>query len=312
MLLDYYGLILLRKIRHKQKDVIQCFGDLNSDKIIYIITRDAENVGLMSYVSLVMGHIDYAIKKGYYPVVDMQNYRNTYLEEDKFGRENSWEYYFSQPAGISLEEAYQSKNVIISQGAPIDWPNDKRELVVYKKLIRKRWKIIADRYINIQQDILDEVKRQKKLLFAEQDRVLGVKLRGTDYTALKPKGHSKQPEIADVIKKTKSVLKKYNCNKIYLSTEDQTIFKWFKKEFSDMIVTSEQHFYDYDGVHYISDMKSERENDAYLQGLEYLISLLILAECNCFIAGRNGGSVGTLLFAQNYEYEYIWNLGYYL
>lgn len=311
MLLDYYGLILLRKIRHRHKDVIQKYGELNPDKVIYIITRDAENVGLMSYVSLAIGHINYAIKKGYYPVVDMQNYRNTYLEPDKFGKENSWEYYFKQPVGISLEEAYQSQNVIVSQGVPIDWPNDKREIVVYKKLIRNHWKDIAAKYVNVQQDVLDEVNKQCKYLFDEQDRVLGVKLRGTDYIALRPKGHSRQPQIEDVIKKTKSVLKKYNCNKIYLSTEDQSIYQRYKEEFFDIVVTSEQYFYDYDGIHYISDMKSDRKNDAYLQGLEYLVSLLILAKCDCFIAGRNGGTIGALLFEQNFKYEYIWNLGYY-
>lgn len=312
MLLDYYGLILLRRMKHNSKEVIQSFGELNPDKIIYIITLEAENVGLMSYVSLIMGHIDYAIKKGYYPVVDMQNHKNTYLSADKVGKENSWEYYFKQPVGIGVEEAYQSNNVIICQGVPVDWPNDKREIIVYKKLIRKRWKDIADKYIHIQKEVLDEVKKQQKMLFDEQDRVLGVKLRGTDYTALKPWGHSRQPKIEDTIKKTKDTLKKYKCNKIYLSTEDQSIYKQYKDEFGDMVVTSEQYFYEYDGIHYISDMRSDRKNDAYLQGLEYLVCLLILSECNCFIAGRNGGAVGALLFEKGFEYEYVWNLGYYL
>lgn len=311
MLIDYYIPILYRTLL-KKKDKVLSYGELNPDKIIYIITRDAVNVGMMSYITVIMGHIDYAIKKGYYPVVDMKNYKNTYLEDNKVGVENSWEYYFEQPTIITLDEAYQSKNVIISSAVPINWPNDKREIIVYKKMIREKWIKIAREYIRPNKDIIELVNEQKKKLWDDEEKVLGVKLRGTDYFALKPKGHSRQPSVETAIGKIKKVMYEQGCKKIFLSTEDKYILERFRKEFEGCLIFYEQFMYDYDRIHYISDMKGARKNDAYLQGLEYLTSLLLLDKCNCFIGGRNGGTIGVLLFENKFTYEYVWNLGYYI
>ena len=62
------------------------------------------------------GACAYAVKQGYIPVIDMQNGRNTYLEEGKVGRENAWEYYFEQPCGYRLADIRDAKNVILSDG----------------------------------------------------------------------------------------------------------------------------------------------------------------------------------------------------
>lgn len=314
MLIGYYASIVVRKILRKcsNRESVKCFGEMNADKTIYIVTQDNDHAGLLSYVSLAIGHIAYAKKKGFYPVIDMMNFSNTYLDVCKIGVENSWEYYFEQPDNISLQDAYSSKNVIMSSGAPAAWPNTGAEFILYKKLVRNYWKKIVKQYIRIRPDVLAEVERQVKKKISSQDRVLGVLCRGTDYVALKPRRHPRQPSPEMVIKKAKRVMKKYNCNKLYLATEDKKILEMFEKAFPDVMIPNDSELYDYDNVHFITEMKKERENDAYLQGLEYLVSLLILARCNCFIGGRTGGTVGTLLFAEEYEYEYVWNLGRYM
>ena len=82
----------------------------------YIIRRQAEGTGLFARYNMFAGHIRYALSKGWIPVVDMQNYPNTYLAPEKLGKENSWEYFFEQPLRIGLEYAYNGENVILSNG----------------------------------------------------------------------------------------------------------------------------------------------------------------------------------------------------
>lgn len=80
----------------------------------YVIRRRYEGTGLFARYIHYAGHIRRALSKGWLPVVDMQNYPNPYLSPEKFGKENSWEYYFEQPLRIGLEQAYGGENVILS------------------------------------------------------------------------------------------------------------------------------------------------------------------------------------------------------
>ena len=53
---------------------------------------------------------------GAIPIVDMYNFPTIYNEKEKIlNTYNSWEYFFEQLSNYSLEEVYQSKNVIITE-----------------------------------------------------------------------------------------------------------------------------------------------------------------------------------------------------
>ena len=293
------------------KEIILSFGENNIEKTFLLICPDSDEVGLFSYFTIFVGQIRYARKKGYIPIIDMMNYKNTYLDEEKMGKENAWEYYFKQPDNYSLSDVYESKNIIMSTKAPIVWP-DASTGFCFNKKIRNYWKKIVKENIFLQELIMDEADNQWKNLFNESDKVLGVNCRGTDYIALRPKWHPRQPKPQLVVAKVKEVMNEEKCTKIFLATEDKDIYKMFKDEFGDIVVDNNVYRYDYDGKNYIAMMKSNREDDKRLRGKEYLITTLLLSKCNCFIGGRNGGAVGALLFAKEYEYEYIWNLGRYV
>ena len=63
---------------------------------------------------------------------------------------------------------------------------------------------------------------------------------------------------------------------------------------------------------WITSVISEaKENDIYTRGLNYLITILILAKCNCIVAGRTSGTVGAALLTDGWEYSYFFDLGYY-
>lgn len=57
-------------------------GKENPDKIFYVIKRPrAEFVGLFSNYILFLGKVDWVLKEGYIPIVDMQSDFNMYLEK---------------------------------------------------------------------------------------------------------------------------------------------------------------------------------------------------------------------------------------
>ena len=155
----------------------------------YIVRRKFTTTGLCSNFLLFAGHIRYALSKGWFPVVDMQNYVNPYLAPDKFGKENSWEYYFEQPLRIGLEEAYNGENVILCS-EKISFPNnifkDSKSLTEWKKLVKKD-------LLKVKPALMKEIFAIREKLFAPNDRVLGVLLRGTDYVSKKPRQHNIPP-----------------------------------------------------------------------------------------------------------------------
>ena len=97
---------------YSERKYSTCYGDENSYKIIYIIRPRTNCIeGFMALIIYVLRHAEYADKNGYKIVVDMLNYKTQYTIDNKT---NVWEWFFEQPCGIQLEEAYRSHNVINS------------------------------------------------------------------------------------------------------------------------------------------------------------------------------------------------------
>ncbi|NBJ91320.1 O-fucosyltransferase family protein [Parablautia muri] len=286
------------------------YGKENPDKIFFIIRRASCKVGLFSHVMTNMGLVDYAVRKGYIPVIDMQNTGNTYLEPAQVGKINAWEFYFKQPMGYGLMDIANSKNIILSDGMITrknDYPDihlvDERE-----KLLR--WREVFRNYFAIEDSLLAEFQIERKKLF-ENKRVLGVLARGTDYVNLRPHNHPVQPTAMQVAEKVRKVMDKYSCTYIFLATEDKAIYDVMKTQFGDKLLTVETTRYITSGKENINDMHSDRNEDKYLKGKEYLVSVWLLSKCNCLVAGNVGGTHGALLMSPGYEYSYIFDLGLY-
>jgi len=316
---------VINNIYHKAKIVLgketdwsehrKSFGDLYPDKTFYVIRRRDKFAGVNSHFISAMGHIRYAVQNGWIPIVDMQNYPNALLDEKQFGIQNAWEYYFKQPCEYSLEEVYQSKNVILSDGIPKKiYPNDSMDFLTRPDFIQM-WHQYFIKYVGLSDSLQKQIDQKSAQYFAtkKRDRILGAFLRGTDYLTLKPYEHPVQPSIHEAILKSAEVLKEQNCKWLFLVTEDQNILTAFQKEFADsLIYIKEQPRY---GVmsagEHIAEYSFHRENDNYLKGMECMIQVGLLMECDCFIGGRTSGCVATLVMQPEYDYTYFWNLGRY-
>lgn len=297
---------------HKKK-----FGDLNPDVTFYVIRRKPPRVGMNSHFIVNLGQVRYAVKRGWIPVIDMQNYPNVYLEPEELGRINAWDYYFNQPCKpqYSLEEVYKSKNVVLSSWEiPKLRPDDTMEFFTRMDII-EMWHRYFVKYIGFSEALLKEVDKMYEKYFKNIDggRILGVCLRGTDYFVNKPSGHPVQPSISEALDVTRKVIKEQNCEWIYLATEDIHILEAFLEEFGEKVIYyKEAKRYDMTSsgepiTTYAFD--SNRKNDKYIRGMEYMVSMVLLTKCNCFIGGRTSGNVAVMVWQPHYDYTYFWNLG---
>lgn len=275
------------------------YGNKNVDKTFYVMTKEIRfKNGLLSLAFSVLEQLDYVDKNGWIPIVDLQSYKNQYLESDKIGKENAWEYYFEQLSSYSLQEVYNSKNVILGYDDPCYLENYEKRYSI------DRMSELYNKYIHIKTDLLKKIEHERTRYLGCYKNVLGVLYRGTDLNALKLAHHPIQPDLHELIAEIKEKYKDWNCDKIFLSTEDEYATLEFKKEFGDNIVYTDQTRYSDTGKQWISDIKKDRKNDRYLRGEEYLTTIYILTKCNHFISGISNGSIMTIIM-NDHRYQHV-------
>ena len=293
----------------------------NSDKIFYIISgTHMEKRGLFGDIQVIMKYSNYAKIKGYIPVVDFKNVKNHMVTDEEIGKTNGWEKIFKQPTEYTLEEAIKSQNVKIvdchgngtrcnKESSEVPWNinfQDEDNVRYWRRVLRENIIIIPS--------ILKKCNEHFSEYFQDEDRILGVMIRGTDYSNNHPYGHAIQPNPLDVLLKVKDVLEKYDCNKIILATEDKGIRELFKREFGDKLITlgrvceleKDEYLYEYYRKCSIDPMDVD---------IPYLYNMLFLAKCTCLIAGNTSATPIVRLWKRDsgseYEYEYIYELGNY-
>lgn len=292
------------------------YGKENPDKRFYVIGQNDLSCGLWWIINKVVMHLVYAEEKGYIPIVDYLNFKTQYHNNNEFGKINIWEKFFEQPYNISLDDIRHSKNIIISDkyAAPsskylmgnTDFYTDINRRNYFKKCFKKNI-----RFSNIALEYLERIKME---IIPMNARVLGVLCRGTDYALKRPKGHPIPPSPDEMITKAREVMNTYHCEYIFLATEDALILERFLCEFEEKLLFVDQKRISPDemkGVDRVMDANIELNEDRFKMGLDYLCATYILSKCNCFVAARCGGTKGVLLMSDGFEYEYIYNLGFF-
>ena len=288
-------------------------------KIAYIIGISQPAQGLLTLYKHIASHIIYAKEKGYIPIVDCKHYINQYFKDNRGYIDNTWEYYFEQPDGYTLDDLKDFDEIILSQN--IEWADSKYEIVpsIMSCEIKRNSKLHKYEkeyagYLKLNKELLASFEKSY-IEKVKDDVVLGVLCRGTDYTNIKPAGHSIQPAPEEVIEKVRQIIRvNPDINKIYLATEDASIYKKFKENFGILLIENEQYTFDNTIQKSISDIKINRNNHFYKMGKDYLFSLYFLSKCPYFLAGRNNGSLGVYFLSslfRNQKYVYIWDLGFY-
>lgn len=288
------------------------YGIDKPEKTIYIIRREDRNVGLFSNYTYVLGHINYALNKGWLPVIDFENYRNAYSDAKTIGKKNSWEYYFKQPGSIKLDDAYKCSNVVLSSGSVIkNMPNISMDFFNNAEKI-DYWRTLAHNFVGLKPEVIAQIDSEWKEKFGDTgtEKVLAVLLRGTDYINLKPSKHPVQPTVEEAIKEIDIRLDSGKYESVFLATEDQYLLEKLENRFGNLLKYRQGYRFKHDTGELLSKVKI-KDIDSYTRGLEYLIAIGMLARCDDFWGGRTSGTLGALLLSDGFNSFEVWNRGVY-
>lgn len=295
------------------REISLSLGPLNPDKTIYVIRWPYCRSGIFAlFISMLGSLID--LPEQYEVYFDFINYRSVYMKDSEVGRVNTFEKWFQQPNGLSAEEVYNSKHVVLAPcteefalGCGV---RDKAEEGVLEKCMQT-----IRKYIRPNEKFAQILEEEREKIFCNNEKICAVIYRGTDYLLAKTYKHPIQPDLDLLIKQVRDAQKQWNFTKIYLVTEDQKGQERFVEEFGDIVVFSERKLInDYpilSAESAIVNVQFDREDDEYLKGMEYLRQIIIAAECDCMISGVNSGYQGALALSGGFEQCYEFNLGIY-
>lgn len=276
---------------------------------VLVIRPQTETQGLLSSYLYVLKYVRWARENAIIPYVDFEDKKcQYYTGRSVHGCKNAWEYYFEQPSSLKRKSIESARTVLYSGWT---WRKSQGPLPIPKRpessedqeIIK-----IVKAVCPVKQYIIDIVDNKYRTLFS--GKVLGVFLRGTDYVKLKPKGHARQPDLADVISKIDEFISKYSVDKIFVVTEDSGYYAELKTRYGNKVFSSDDYFVDSlkDGQY----VNAAFTNDAYERGLNYLIRILLFGRCDYIISGiTNGSVVANLLKTKEPVESYWFDLGLY-
>ena len=271
--------------------------------IYYIIRRKPLGEGFFSNYFYVLSHIIYADKHGWKSVVDMQNYRTLYSQENGFeGVKNAWECYFRQPDEVHVEEAYKSNNYVLSKnqyygqlGVPVYSINQGH---ITEKMVKKLFPLQQTRI-----PVVHSLDAEASNLFfelTEANKCIGVHVRGTDMNIARS-SHTIPPQMSDIFHSVDSILNTDDC-RIFLCSDEERSISRFKKRYGKRVVTLEAYRSVGDKSVGVHKQYSNRKNHNYLLGREVLLDALMLSKCNYLICGISNVTSAAVLF-NNLNYE---------
>lgn len=314
--------------RNKRDMEKKSYGEKNRKETFYVIRTDStQHWGIGTACFMVLNNIKYAVERGWIPVVDYQNYFLIGIQdEENKGKENAWEYYFEQPdSRYSLEEVYQSKNVILGplRGQPHGslsrndikdiWDDSYRELFDY-----------TAKYIRMKTDIVERAEKIRREVFDLNagEKVLGVGMRAGLYwgEAINSDTYARHPKglhIDDYIALTHKYMKEFGCTYIFVSCDDRYYLDRMRREFGEKCLymrdRSLTHFFDDEGrpISEIEENNIEAANQSEREcTTDYLIEIYLLSICDSLFRVQGGGSMlACLLNNGRYEHYYMVNRG---
>lgn len=284
------------------------FGEKNPDKIFYVIKDSLGGSGLGDMIrraflkmAMVMGKPD-----NFIPVIDFS------VEGDKNqftggNGENAWTLFFEQITEVPLEEVYESKNVIISSHEGWDVFNP---YYLEQNCFMDR-KAMYREYLRIKGDVkryIEELYRQ--VIPNSYNRILGVIGRGTDYRSNKSVGTPKPIEADIFLQEVRKALADWNCDYIFLATEDEAVYKVFmKSDLKEKIFVVDQERIDYEDENnkdlFLYEIKMRDHKNGYYDSLKYLGIIYILSRCTCLISTCYCGAWECAVGMNDGKYERI-------
>ena len=285
-----------------------CYGPDNPDKTFYLIRIPLNEIGLSALITHVIRtkQMIRSLCPDLIPVIDLgtANDRNQFAG---VSGEDVWSMFFRPLSDHTLQEVYNSRNVILDQSI-----NMKMNPRMTEYFCSKNWTEV--KYGN---DLLykEEVSRHtmkvlKKTFPSDAARNLAVIVRGTDYTT--PKVSRLFPNrltAEQMLTKSVRYMKEHGFDYVYLCTEDQGCLDVFRNsELRDRLIYIDQERIDYQKEENQSQMLMEiyerEHSDPYTRSLNYIAVLEGLTRCSALLANLPCGAV-TYALGRDTDYEFV-------
>ncbi len=205
------------------------FGPCNPEKTIVSTYTHGQ---FLFFINKLYPIFRYCKINNYELNIDMCNYPNALLNQYLRGMFNPWDCFFEQPCHRSLEEVYNSKNVLLLQSsrnpgvASLDWTDPIVPYIMFKEYIH---------FTKEYQTYLDLVKLQ----YYRGKYTIGVISRGTDYFSPKTMYESVPYSSMELISLIDDQMETRSFN-VYVSTEDQDNYNDFLKRYGDCLMALPQ------------------------------------------------------------------------
>lgn len=298
------------------------YGPENADEQFYIIrcinSRSPYYTGpifnLLANHSYVLSHLHYAYERGYLPLIDQLHYPvyNSQTQPVN-GTLNPWEFFWEQPGGYTLEEAYRSKHVILSQRNWISEWNLGYDIPRHKdpEVIRHLHDLAERAPLNAVTKAYVDNRWQDSLACA--GRVLGVSYRFAGHAKSSPHrapDHPIQPEVESLLAAVQERCEAWGMDAVFLATESDDAVERFRNALGSRLVVLSR-VRQRENVAY----SKEQPNPMYAQGamyqtsLDYLAEMELLARCTALMGSLTSG-LRYAIIRNNAAYEHLDILDY--
>lgn len=293
------------------------YGKKNPDKTFYVIrpyyfleTNElcTTIANLLYHYYRVLQSIAYAQNNNWIPVIDWENYgRMPHMEEYPVnGTANGWEYFWKQPSDYTLEEVFQSQNVILSSRNSNSYQYIP-PVAIYSPFAKYANRLASlcpqyDRCIKFNEKTETYIQSWLSELFSEGERILGVSVRGVAYGVKRIPGHPVQPTSLELIKEIKEKTDEWEIDKVYFTCEAEWLVNEMKEAFGEQLIILPRQRYEKAPT--AEDNPLYEEGRRYQTNLDYLTEMYLLSKCTCLIAGMSSGVRNAVIWNAG-EYEHV-------
>lgn len=283
---------------------VESYGTEKNAEAVFLIDMEESHSGFFADHNRLLALLYFADRYDMKPVV---RYHPGYCYAEKHavnGTTNPFEYYFEQPAGISLDDIQACQRVFRSRKENSYEVNrlceDGNGYTRSETYLNEMARITA-KYIRLNAVVKQKLDQDMQAL-AGTGSILGLHIRGTDFKQ-NYNGHPVQVGIDEYLDATTKLLQRNAYEKIFLATDDEEAIEKYQKQFGDQVIFY-QDVIRSRGSDTVMHSEIPRENHHYLLGYEVLRDMYTLAACDGLIAGLSQVSYAARIQKKSTGKEY--------